>query len=151
MIETLYGLDLLDTPKAFFAAFAIGLSFGFFLERAGFGSSRKLTGIFYFRDMSVLKVMFTALLTAMLGLSYFEALGWIAPNSVYLMPSIYGAQIVGGLLFGVGFRDGRVVSGNGLPLVWLQESWMPCFSWEEQLSEASFSTNFSPFSEDCTI
>ena len=68
MIETFFALDQLDTPKAFFAAFAIGLAFGFFLERAGFGSSRKLTAIFYFRDMSVLKVMFTALLTAMLGL-----------------------------------------------------------------------------------
>ena len=39
----------------------------FVLERAGFGSSRRLAGIFYFRDMAVLKVMFSGLVTAMLG------------------------------------------------------------------------------------
>ena len=112
MIETFFALDQLDTPRAFFAASAIGLAFGFFLERAGFGSSRKLTAIFYFRDMSVLKVMFTALLTAMLGLSYFQALGWIASDGVYQMPTVYGAQIIGGLLFGVGFVMGGWCPGT---------------------------------------
>jgi hypothetical protein len=41
------------------AALAIGIAFGFALERGGFGSSRRLAGIFYFRDMTVLKVMFS--------------------------------------------------------------------------------------------
>ncbi|MBM4091147.1 MAG: sulfurtransferase [Planctomycetes bacterium] len=86
-----------------FAALVIGMAFGFVLERAGFGSSRKLAGIFYFRDMTVLKVMFTAVITAMLGLSYAIALGWIDPDQVYALPTIYRAQILGGLLFGVGF------------------------------------------------
>ena len=90
-----------------FAALVIGMAFGFVLERAGFGSSRKLAGIFYFRDMTVLKVMFTAVITAMLGLSYALALGWITPDQVYALPTVYRAQILGGLLFGVGF----VVSG----------------------------------------
>lgn len=103
MIETFYGLDTLDTPKAFLAALLIGCAFGFSLEQAGFGSSRKLAGIFYFRDMTVLKVMFTAMVTSMLGLQYCLAMGWVASDQVYFMPSIYGAQIVGGLLFGVGF------------------------------------------------
>ena len=54
--------------------------------------------------MTVLKVMFTALITAMLGLSLVVALGWIDLESqVYLLPTLYGAQIVGGLIFGVGF------------------------------------------------
>ena len=103
MIETLYGLDRLGTPAAFFLALLLGGAFGFALERAGFGSSRRLAGIFYFRDMAVLKVMFTAVVTAMLGLSYLQSLGWIGPEQVYLMPSIYGAQAIGGLVFGVGF------------------------------------------------
>ena len=68
MINTFYGIDQLVTSpsaKTFLAAMVIGLFFGFALERAGFGSSRKLAGIFYFRDMTVLRVMFSALITAM--------------------------------------------------------------------------------------
>ena len=102
MIETLYALDALGSTRAFVVAIVIGACFGFSLERAGFGSSRKLAGIFYFKDMTVLKVMFTALLTAMLGLSYCTALGVVKADGVYLMPTIYVAQVLGGLLFGVG-------------------------------------------------
>ncbi len=75
MIETYFGLGTLDSPQAFLAAFVIGLFFGICLEQAGFGSSRRLAGIFYFRDMAVLKVMFSALITALIGLSNFMALG----------------------------------------------------------------------------
>lgn len=103
MIETFFGMDQLDTPKASFAALVLGAAFGFVLERAGFGSSRRLAGIFYFRDMTVLKVMFTAVITAMLGLSVVLGMGWIAMDQIYLLPTIYGAQVLGGLLFGVGF------------------------------------------------
>ena len=103
MISTYFSLDQLGSPQAFFTALVVGLAFGFVLERAGFGSSRRLAGIFYFRDMTVLKVMFTAVITAMLGLSFVVGMGWISLDSVYNMPTVYGAQIFGGLLFGVGF------------------------------------------------
>ena len=52
---------------ALVVAFVIGLGFGFFLERAGFGSARKLVAQFYLTDLAVFKVMFTAIVTAMLG------------------------------------------------------------------------------------
>jgi thiosulfate/3-mercaptopyruvate sulfurtransferase len=117
MINTFYGIDQLVTApsaKTFLAAMIIGLMFGFALERAGFGSSRKLAGIFYLRDMSVLKVMFTALITAMLGLSLVVALGWIdLERQVYLLPTRYGAQILGGLIFGVGFVLSGWCPGTG--------------------------------------
>jgi len=103
MIETIFGLDSLGSSRGFFLAFLVGLAFGFALERAGFGSSRRLAGIFYFRDMAVLKVMFTAVLTAMMGLLYAFSLGLVSPEQVYFLPTVYGAQIAGGLLFGVGF------------------------------------------------
>ena len=104
MISTFYGLGTLDSSAAFFTAFVIGLFFGLALERAGFGSSRRLAGIFYFKDMSVLKVMFSALLTAMLGLSICVAFGWVdLPDQIYLMKTYYGAYIIGGLIFGAGF------------------------------------------------
>jgi thiosulfate/3-mercaptopyruvate sulfurtransferase len=112
MIDTLYSLDALGTSRAFFLALLIGFGFGFALERAGFSSSRRLAGVFYFTDMAVVKVMFAALITAMLGLSYMIGFGWIQLDQIFLMPTIYGAQIVGGLLFGVGFVMGAWCPGT---------------------------------------
>ncbi len=112
MIETFFGNETLSSSAALLAALAIGLAFGFALERAGFGSSRRLAGIFYFRDMAVLKVMFTAVVVAMLGLLYARGLGWIGEEQLFFMPSIYGAQIVGGLILGVGFVVGAWCPGT---------------------------------------
>lgn len=113
MIHTFFASGTLGTSAAFFAALAIGLAFGFALEKAGFGSSRRLAGIFYFRDMTVLKVMFTAVITAMLGLLILAGLGVIdLAEQIYLMPTIFGAQIVGGLIFGVGFVMGGWCPGT---------------------------------------
>jgi thiosulfate/3-mercaptopyruvate sulfurtransferase len=112
MISTFFGLDALSSSAAMAAAFLIGLAFGFSLEQAGFGSSRRLAGIFYFRDMAVLKVMFTAVLVAMLGLQYASGLGLIKEDQLFFMPSIYGPQIVGGLIFGVGFVMGAWCPGT---------------------------------------
>jgi thiosulfate/3-mercaptopyruvate sulfurtransferase len=112
MIKTFFGAGTLETPGAFLAALLIGVLFGVALEQAGFGSSRKLTGVFYFEDMAVIKVMFSALITAMLGLAYFQAAGLIGPDELYFMPTIYGAQILGGLIFGVGFVMGGWCPGT---------------------------------------
>ena len=112
MIDTFYNLDALGTPQAFLLALLIGIGFGFALDRAGFSSSRRLAGVFYFTDMAVVKVMFTAMLTAMLGLSYLSAAGWLSFDRVFLMPTIYGAQVVGGLIFGVGFVMGGWCPGT---------------------------------------
>ena len=114
MINSLYSLDMLGAPIAGFLSLVIGLGFGFALERAGFSSSRKLAGVFYFTDMSVVKVMFSALITALLGLSYILGFGWIQLDQIFLMSSIYGAQIVGGLLFGVGFAMGAWCPGTAV-------------------------------------
>jgi hypothetical protein len=65
-------------------AFLLGTGFGFFLERAGFGSARKLAAQFYLYDMSVFKVMFTAIVTAMLGVTYLGWIGWLDLSLVYL-------------------------------------------------------------------
>jgi thiosulfate/3-mercaptopyruvate sulfurtransferase len=107
MIETLYGAGRLVTtpgPQTFFLALVIGIVFGVALEKGGFGSSRRLAGIFYFRDMTVLKVMFTALLVGLLGLTLLAGMGWLDLRSqVSILPTSYAAQAVGGLVFGVGF------------------------------------------------
>jgi hypothetical protein len=95
-------------------AFALGIGFGFFLERAGFGSARKLAAQFYLYDMSVFKVMFTAIVTALLGVTYLGWIGWLDLGQVYLVPTHLGPQILGGLVLGVGFVVGGYCPGTSV-------------------------------------
>ncbi|MEZ4848849.1 MAG: hypothetical protein R3B93_09585 [Bacteroidia bacterium] len=55
----------------FLIAFIIGIGFGFALEQAGFSSSRKLAGMFYGYDTTVLKVFLPQRSWLCLG-SYFS-------------------------------------------------------------------------------
>lgn len=81
----------------------VGVGFGFALERGGFGSSKILSGIFYFKDWRVLKVMFTAIVTAMLGLYLVDGAGLLVMDEVAFRSTYLYAQVVGGLILGVGF------------------------------------------------
>ncbi len=107
-----YKFGLFGDEASFIIAFVIGIGFGFFLERAGFGSGRKLAAQFYFRDLSVLKVMFTAIITAMTGLYLLSRLGMVDLSLVYLVPTFLVPQIIGGLLLGVGFVIGGYCPGT---------------------------------------
>lgn len=93
-------------------AFVIGLGFGFFLERAGFGKARLLAAQFYFKDLRVLKVMFTAIVTAMVGVFFLGRLGVLDLSLIYLTPTFVVPQIVGGLILGVGFVIGGYCPGT---------------------------------------
>jgi hypothetical protein len=94
-------------------AFIIGIGFGFFLERGGFGNSRKLALQFYFRDLTVFKVMFTAIITAMTGLILFNGFGWLDLQLIYINPTYLWSGIVGGLIMGAGFVVGGYCPGTG--------------------------------------
>ncbi|ESQ86659.1 hypothetical protein ABAC460_22795 [Asticcacaulis sp. AC460] len=84
-------------------ALVIGGAFGFALERAGLGDAVKLAGQFYLRDFTVVKVMFSAIVTAMLGLFWLGRLGVIDLAAVAVPETWLVPQVVGGLVFGVGF------------------------------------------------
>ncbi len=105
-----YGL--FNDEVSLIVAVFIGIGFGFFLERAGFGSGRKLAAQFYFTDMAVLKVMFTAIVTAMVGIYFLSVLGLVDLSLVYLTPTFLWPQIVGGLILGVGFVIGGYCPGT---------------------------------------
>jgi hypothetical protein len=94
-------------------AFIIGIGFGFFLERGGLGNSRKLALQFYFRDLTVFKVMFTAIITAMTGLILFNGFGWLDLRLIYINPTYLWSGIVGGLIMGAGFVIGGYCPGTG--------------------------------------
>ncbi len=109
-----YKMGFFSEQTGFVIALLTGAAFGFWLERAGFGQSRKLALQFYFRDMTVLKVMFTAIITAMVGLLYFSLFGWIDLSMIYINPTFLWAQIVGGLVLGVGFAIGGYCPGTSV-------------------------------------
>ncbi len=110
----LYGYELISDAQGLVVALGLGFGFGWFLERAGFGSARKLTAQFYLYDMSVLKVMFTAIVTAAVGLWLASAAGWLDLSLVYLTPTSIGAQLAGGLLLGAGFIIGGYCPGTSV-------------------------------------
>lgn len=110
----LFKLGLFGEDASLAVAAVLGLGFGFFLERAGFGSARKLTAQFYFTDMSVLKVMFTAIVTAMVGVWALSAIGWLDFSRIYLTPTYLVPQAVGGLVFGLGFILGGYCPGTAV-------------------------------------
>ena len=109
-----FKFGLFGDEVSLIVACAIGIGFGFFLEQAGFGSAKKLTDQFYFKDMAVFRVMFTAIVTAMLGLFYLAAAGWVDLSLVYIQPTYLWPQIVGGLLLGVGFVVGGYCPGTSV-------------------------------------
>ena len=84
----------------------IGFAFGFTLEMSGFGDSRKLAAQFYFTEMTVIKVMFTAIVTAMVLLFGAVGLGILDFNLVWVNPTYLSSGIIGGLIMGVGFIIG---------------------------------------------
>ncbi len=95
-------------------AFVIGIGFGFCLERAGFGSAKKLVSQFYLNDLAVFKVMFTAIVTAMLGVFYLGWMGVLDLSLLYLTPTNIWPQLVGGLVLGFGFVIGGYCPGTSL-------------------------------------
>ncbi|MBI5352551.1 MAG: YeeE/YedE family protein [Chloroflexi bacterium] len=84
----------------------IGFAFGYTLEMSGFGDSRKLAAQFYFTEMTVLKVMFTAIVVAMVLLFGAAGLGILDFSQVWVNPTYLASGILGGLIMGVGFIVG---------------------------------------------
>jgi hypothetical protein len=106
-----------SVPAELAIAVALGIGFGFALERAGFGSARKLTAVFYFYDMAVVKVMFSAVVTTMIGLFVLSAIGVLDLAQLYVEQTNLTAQIVGGLLFGTGFLVGGYCPGTSVAAI----------------------------------
>jgi len=92
----------------------IGFGFGYVLEIAGFGKSTKLAAQFYFREMTVLKVMFTGIIVAMVGIFLSTAVGLLDYNLIWVNPTYLYPGLVGGLIMGVGFILGGFCPGTSL-------------------------------------
>ena len=95
-------------------AFLIGIGFGFALEQAGFSSSRRLAGMFYGYDTTVVKVFFTAAIVALVGSQLLSFLGLLDLNLVFVNEFYVSASIIGGIIMGAGFIMGGYCPGTGL-------------------------------------
>ena len=114
MTAPLFKYGLFGDATSLVVAFLIGIAFGFFLERAGFGSAKKLVSQFYLNDLAVFKVMFTAIVTAMLGVTYLSWFGILDLSLVYLTPTFVLPQVIGGLILGFGFVIGGYCPGTSV-------------------------------------
>jgi len=112
--ETIVAPFLFPGIAGVFVTLGIGFCFGFVLERAGFGNAKNLAAQFYLHDMRVLKVMFTAIVTAMLLLFLGAALGLVDYARLWVPHTFLGPAIVGGLALGIGFIVGGYCPGTSL-------------------------------------
>lgn len=95
-------------------ALIAGIGFGFVLEQAGFSSTKKLVGLFYGYDFTVLKVFFTAGVTAMIGVLLLGHWGLLDLSLIYINPTFLWSALLGGAIMGVGFIIGGFCPGTGV-------------------------------------
>jgi len=104
--------DIISNELNLIVALIIGFFFGFILEQAGFSSSRKLAGLFYGYDFTVLRVLFTAGVTAMIGIIVLSFLGIVDWNMLFINPTFLYSAIIGGIIMGAGFIIGGYCPGT---------------------------------------
>lgn len=106
--------ELLGQYGSYMIYLLVGLAFGATLETAGFGNSKKLAAQFYFKDLTVFKVMFTAIIVACVLIFLSSAVGLLDYNLVWVPPTYLWPGIVGGLIMGAGFIIGGFCPGTSL-------------------------------------
>lgn len=77
-----------------------GILFGFLLQKGGATKYDVIIGQLLLSDFTVLKIMLSAVLTGMIGIYLMKTLGWVELNP---KSGSMGSNIIGGLIFGVGF------------------------------------------------
>jgi len=95
-------------------ALAVGVAFGFVLEQAGFSSTKKLVGLFYGYDFTVLRVFFTAGVTAMAGVFLLGHYGLLDTKVIYVNPAFINSALIGGAIMGAGFIIGGFCPGTSV-------------------------------------
>jgi len=102
----------LDSLHSAVTAIPIGIAFGVILERAGLGDPRVIAGQLLGRDFTVVRVMFGAIVTAMLGVVWASAAGWIDTSAIAMPPTDLPAQALGAVIFGGGFALAALCPGT---------------------------------------
>ncbi|MCG6955908.1 MAG: YeeE/YedE family protein [Gemmatimonadetes bacterium] len=114
MSHAIFPLTFATGDLRLLTAIFLGFLFGLSLERGGFGNARKLAAQFYLYDMTVFKVMFTAILVAMVGLYTLVSLGLMDLSLLWINPTFIWAQVVGGFVMGAGFVMSGLCPGTSV-------------------------------------
>ena len=112
MIAPLAKTGAISASMNLWLAVPIGFVFGFALFHAGFTDSRRIAWAFYFKDVGVPVVMFSAIATGMLGLWGLSLIGFLDISQVYMLPTFLIPMAVGGLIFGLGMVIGGYCPGT---------------------------------------
>lgn len=112
MSAPFFEYGLFGDAASLIIALVIGIAFGIALEQSGMGNARKLAGQFYLRDLTVFKVMFTAIVTAMLGVFWLGWIGVLDVSRIYVPETWIAPQAVGGIVFGAGFALAGLCPGT---------------------------------------
>ncbi len=110
----LYPQELLNPEYNLLIGTLIGIGFGFLLEASGFTNTRKLAGVFYGYDATVIKVFFTAAVTALIGLFILHYMGWIDIRLTFYPKTFWIPTLIGGAIMGLGFVIGGFCPGTSL-------------------------------------
>ncbi len=110
----LYPQELLNPEYNLLIGFFIGIGFGFLLEAAGFTNTRKLAGVFYGYDATVIKVFFTAAVTALIGLFILHNMGVIDVTLTFYPKTFWIPTLIGAAIMGLGFIIGGFCPGTSL-------------------------------------
>ena len=97
-------------PGKLIGAAVFGLAFGFLLQKGGVAKYNVLLGALLLEDWTVARIMLTAIVVGMAGVF---TLHHFAKVNLHLVPTRLGAQIVGGIIFGVGFALIAYCPGTG--------------------------------------
>lgn len=106
MVAPLYKLGFIGYPGMILVGLIVGLIFGYILQAVGMGNSRKISAVFYGEDWAVMRIMFSAVVTAMILTFLFYYLGILDISLVQLSGLNLTGQVVGGLLLGAGMVMG---------------------------------------------
>jgi len=77
-----------------------GIFFGFLLQKGRVIRYDKQLGALRFMDMTIVKFMLSTILVGMVGIYLLKDIGWV---KLSLKPTILGGNILGGLVFGLGW------------------------------------------------
>ena len=86
-------------PARLVLGLVTGILFGFILQKAQVTKYQKIVSFFRWSDLTVQKVMFAAILFGMVGVYALHGFGLV---NLHINPTLLGANILGGLIFGVG-------------------------------------------------
>ena len=97
--------DSKETPskedkRPLFFGLGFGILFGFLLHKGGATKYDIILGQLLLTDFTVLKIMLSAVATGMIGVYFMKSMGWV---SLSLKSGSVGMNVIGALIFGVGF------------------------------------------------